>query len=128
MEKETVFTSKVPEPIGPYSQGVLAGGFLFSSGQIGIDADSGELVSPDVAAQARTVLKNIGEVLKAKGLTFRDVVKTTVYIVSMADFHKVNQVYEEFFPAQPPARTTVEVSSLPKGAKVEIDAIACRQA
>lgn len=128
MTKEIVLTDRAPRPIGPYSQGVLVGSFLFISGQIGIEPESAELVSPEVAVQTRKALENIGEILKARGLSFGDVVKTTVYITNMRHFPELNRAYAQFFSAQPPARSTVEVVSLPKGAKVEIEAVACKQA
>ncbi len=128
MDKEIVVTDTAPRPIGPYSQGVLAGSFLFISGQIGMEPENTDLVSPEVGVQTRKALENIGEILKARGLSFGDVVKTTVYITDMRDFPELNRVYAQFFSAQPPARSTVEVASLPKGAKVEIEAIACKQA
>lgn len=124
MEKEIVKTSAAPGAIGPYSQAVKAGGIVFLSGQIALDPKSGEMVPGDIQTQTRQVLSNIKAVLAGAGSTLERVVKTTVFLRSMDDFPKMNAVYGEFFPAAPPARSTVEVSRLPKGAAVEIEAIA----
>lgn len=123
MGSKEVKTSSAPAAIGPYSQAVIAGGFLFASGQIPIDPASGELVAGSSAEQARQVLKNLQAVVEAGGAQMRDVVKTTVYLTDLSDFAEVNEVYGEFFSEPYPARATVEVSSLPKGVAVEIDAI-----
>jgi len=128
MVKEIVLSDNAPRPIGPYCQGVLVGDFLFTSGQIGLDPDTGELVSPLVSEQTRKALDNLAQVLKARRLSLRDVVKTTVYLSDMKDFPELNRVYGEFFREQPPARTTVGVSSLPMNARVEIEAIALARA
>jgi 2-iminobutanoate/2-iminopropanoate deaminase len=124
VEKEIVKTSAAPGAIGPYSQAVKAGGIVFLSGQIALDPKSGEMVPGDIQTQTRQVLSNIKAVLAAAGSSLERVVKTTVFLKSMDDFPKMNAVYGEFFPATPPARSTVEVSRLPKGAAVEIEAIA----
>lgn len=124
MGKEELRTDGAPKAIGPYSQGVRAGGLLFLSGQIPLDPVTGEMVPGPVAGQARRVLENLRAVLEAAGGSMRDVVKTTVYLKDLSDFGEMNQVYGEFFEAPYPARATVEVSALPKGALVEIDAIA----
>jgi len=128
MVKEIVLSDNAPRPIGPYCQGVLVGDFLFTSGQIGLDPGTGELVSPLVSEQTRKALDNLAQVLKARRLSLRDVVKTTVYLSDMKDFPELNRVYGEFFREQPPARTTVGVSSLPMNARVEIEAIALARA
>jgi 2-iminobutanoate/2-iminopropanoate deaminase len=120
-----VQTSKAPSAIGPYSQGVKAGGFLFVSGQIPLVPESGELVTAGAPEQARQVLKNLRAIIEAGGASMADVVKTTVYLTSLSDFAGVNEVYAEFFSEPYPARATIEVSSLPKGVDVEIDAIVC---
>lgn len=119
-----VHTPEAPQPIGPYVQAVRAGGFLFLSGQVGIDPASGAMIAADVVAQARQVLRNLAAVLAAGGSGFDRVVKVTVYLADMADFPRVNQVYAESFGAAPPARATVAVKALPAGALVEMDAIA----
>ena len=124
MTKEIVATDKAPKAIGPYSQGVKAGGFLFCSGQIPLDPSTGELVVGDIAVQTERVMENIAEVLAAAGLLFGDVVKSTIFLADLADFAAVNEVYGRRFTEAPPARSTVEVKGLPKGAKVEIEVIA----
>jgi 2-iminobutanoate/2-iminopropanoate deaminase len=117
-------TDKAPAPIGPYSQAILAGNELFCSGQIAIDPASGELRGDDVASQTEQVLRNLGAVLQAAEMNYSNVVKTTIFLVDMNDFTAVNEVYAKYFDASKPARSTVAVSALPKGARVEIDAIA----
>ena len=126
MQRTVVSTPRAPAAIGPYSQAVRAGQFLFLSGQIPLDADTGELVGgADVGAQATQVMKNLGEVLAAAGAGFANVVKTTIFLVDLADFAPVNQVYGAAFDGlDPPARATVQVAALPRGALVEIEAIA----
>ncbi len=125
MAKEIVSTEVAPKPIGPYSQGVVAGGFLFTSGQVGTVPETGAFVSPSVSEQTRQALENIGAILKSRGLSLEDVVRVCVYLVDLTDFPEMNRVYESFFKVDPPVRTTVGVSSLPKAARVEIEAIAC---
>src|SRR6266511_5688735 len=122
--KKPIFTSEAPAAIGPYSQGIRTGRFLFCSGQIPLDPESGEIVSGDIATQTRRVLDNIGAVLKAEGLAFENIVKTTIFLTDLADFQTVNETYGSYFKQQPPARSTVQVSALPKGANVEIEVIA----
>ena len=117
-------TDDAPKAIGPYSQAVVEGGFLFASGQIPLDPATGELVSGDIAAQTAQVMKNLGAVLTAAGVSFDHVVRCTIYLVDLADFAAVNKVYGQAFRSAPPARATVQVAALPKGARVEIDAIA----
>ena len=124
MDKEIVKTIEAPAAIGPYSQAIKAGGMVFLSGQIPLDPKSGEMVAGDIQTQARQVLGNIKAVLSAAGSSLERVVKTTVFLTSMDDFPKINDVYGEFFSAAPPARSTVEVRRLPRGAAVEIEAIA----
>jgi len=124
MPKKQISSSQSPRPIGPYSQGIAAGGLLFVSGQIPLDPASGRLVEGDIEAQAEQALKNLVAVLAAARLTAQNVVKTTVYLVDLADFPKVNAVYGRYFASEPPARATVGVAALPAGARVEIDAIA----
>ncbi len=124
MEKTVVSTDKAPAAIGPYSQAVKGGGFLFCSGQIPLIPDTMELVTDGVEAQTKQVLKNLEAVLKAAGVGFQDIVKTTIFLADMGDFAAVNKIYAGCFDAAPPARATVEVSRLPKDVRVEIDAIA----
>lgn len=119
-----VTTARAPAAIGPYSQAVVAGGFLFLSGQIGLDPESGQLVGGGIAAEAEQVLRNLEAVLDAAGLTFAEVTRTTVYLVDLADFAAVNDAYARFIHAPHPARATVGVAALPRGARVEIDAVA----
>ena len=125
-QERTVHTPDAPAAIGPYSQAVRAGGFLFTAGQIGLDPRSGALVEGGVAGQARRVLENLGGVLAAAGLGFDDVVKTTVFLADMEEFGTVNEIYAEFFEEPYPARSTVEVARLPKDARVEIEIVAGR--
>ena len=124
MKREAVRTAGAPAAIGPYSQAVRAGGFLFCSGQIPLDPSSGKMVDGGIEEQTERVLKNLEAVLTAGGATFRSVVKTTVYLVDLGDFPAMNAVYGTFFPEDPPARATVQVVKLPAGARVEIDAVA----
>jgi reactive intermediate/imine deaminase len=124
MTKDAIATKDAPGAIGPYSQGVKAGEVLFLSGQIPLDPATGQLVQGDIAAQTKRVMENLRAVLAAGGSTFRDVVRTTIYLVDLANFAAVNEAYGAFFEAPFPARATVQVAALPKGAQVEIDAIA----
>ena len=124
MEKQVVNTDQAPAAIGPYSQAVKVGEMVFVSGQIPIDPATGDIVQGDIKAQTRQVLTNLNAVLTAAGSSLEKTVKTTVYITNMDEFSQVNEVYSEFFTDQPPARACVEVSRLPKGVAVEIDAIA----
>ncbi len=126
MPKHVIATDKAPAAIGPYSQAVALGDLVFSSGQIPLDPVSGQLVSGDIEAETHQVMKNLGAVLEAAGAGWDSVVKTTIYLLDMNDFARVNAVYATYFPAEPPARATVQVAGLPKGARVEIDAIARR--
>lgn len=118
-----VETSNAPQAIGPYSQAIIANGFMFLSGQIPLDPQTGQM-AVDITAQAKQVMENLLAVLNARGLTFSDVVKTTVYLTDLADFGRVNDIYGSYFQSDPPARATVQVAALPKGAKVEIEAVA----
>lgn len=117
-------TDQAPAAIGPYSQGIVAGGFLFTAGQIALDPVSGQIVSSDVAGQAERVLANLKAILSAAGCSWNDVVKTTVYLHDMADFPRVNEIYAQALGTARPARSTVQVSALPRGVLVEIDAVA----
>ncbi len=122
--KKPVQTDKAPKAIGPYSQGIIAGGLVFCSGQIPIDPASGDLVAGTIEEQTRLVLKNLGAVLEAAGSSYDNVVKATVFLQDMNDFAKMNGVYGEFFNSPYPARAAVQVARLPKDVKVEIEAIA----
>jgi len=122
--KKIVSTNEAPAAIGPYSQAVRSGRFLFCSGQIPLDPKSGQIVSGDITAQTRRVLDNIAAVLRAEGLSFENVVKTTIFLTDLNDFQTVNETYGSYFKQDPPARSTVQVSALPKDANVEIEIIA----
>jgi 2-iminobutanoate/2-iminopropanoate deaminase len=124
VEREIVKTGAAPAAIGPYSQAIRAGGMIFLSGQIPLDPKSGEMIAGDIQVQTRQVLTNLKAVLTAAGGSLERVVKTTVFLTNMDDFPKLNEVYGEFFSTAPPARSTVEVRRLPRGAAVEIEAIA----
>jgi 2-iminobutanoate/2-iminopropanoate deaminase len=127
MNRRPLHTDQAPKAIGPYSQAIEvkgAGRMVFLSGQVALDPASGELVSGDVVAQTERVIKNLEAVLAAAGMTFANVVRTTVFLADMADFTKMNEVYSKAFIQEPPARVTVAAAGLPKGARVEIDAIA----
>jgi 2-iminobutanoate/2-iminopropanoate deaminase len=123
-ERKVVSSAGAPAAIGPYSQAIAAGGLLYCSGQIPLDPATGQIVEGDVAVQTRRVMENLVAVLAAGGAKFGDVVKTTIFLADMADFAAVNQVYGEYVGSAPPARATVQVAALPRGARVEIDAIA----
>ncbi len=122
--REAVRTERAPAAIGPYSQAVKAAGMVWVSGQIPLDPATGALVQGGTEAQARRVLENLGAILEAAGTSFERVVRATIYLTDLDDFNVVNRVYAEFMPSPPPARATVQVSRLPRGARVEIDAIA----
>lgn len=128
MSKAAVRSQKAPQAIGPYSQAIKAGGFIFLSGQIPIDPATGTLIQGGVAVETRQVLRNLEAVLKDAGASLNDVVKTTVYLKDISKFTEMNNVYAEFFREPYPARATVEVRDLPKGAQVEIDAVAVAEA
>ena len=122
--RRVIRTERAPAAIGPYSQAIVAGGFLFASGQVALDPATGQLVPGDVGAQTERALRNLQGVLEKAGCSLGDVVRTTVYLRDMADFAAMNAVYARFFPGAPPARSTVAVAGLPRDARVEIDAIA----
>jgi 2-iminobutanoate/2-iminopropanoate deaminase len=126
MQRERVSTTDAPGAIGPYSQAIATGNFVFCSGQVPLEPASGALVEGDVRAQTRRVLENLSGVLNAAGSSLAQVVKTTVFLIAMSDFAAMNEVYAEFFPGDPPARSTIAIAELPKGARVEIEAIALR--
>lgn len=125
MSKKIIAGSKIPT-VGPYSPAVEAGGFVFCSGQIPIDPRTGGVVGPDIGKATRQVMDNLAMVLGAAGLTMKDVVKTTIYLINLDDFPAVNEIYGSFFDGSYPARATVQVAGLPKGALIEIDAVAVR--
>lgn len=122
--KKIIFAPKAPKPIGPYSQAVEINGFLFVSGQIPLDAQSGQIVSGSLGDQTRKVLENLKAILEAAGTDFSAVVKTTIFLQDLKFFDEINEVYAEYFKETKPARSTVQISGLPKGAGIEIDAIA----
>ncbi|HNP49994.1 MAG TPA: RidA family protein [Bacteroidia bacterium] len=124
--KKIIRTENAPAPIGPYNQAVEAGNMLFVSGQIAIDPSSGQLITINIIREANQVMLNIGEILKAAGLNFSHVVKTTIFLTDMNNFTHVNEVYGQFFTENFPARETVQVSRLPKDVNVEISVIAMR--
>ena len=122
--KKIVSTSDAPAAVGPYSQAIRSGNLLFCAGQIPLDPKTGQLVTGDIAAQTKRVLDNVAAVLRAENLSFQHVVKTTIFLIDMNDFQTVNEIYATFFRENPPARSTIAVAALPKGANVEIEAIA----
>lgn len=124
MAKEVISTQNAPGAVGPYSQAIKAGDFLFASGQIPINPEKGRIVASTVADQTEQSMKNVGAILEAAGLSFDDVVKTTVYIVNMEYFGAVNEVYGKYFQKTLPARSCVEISKLPKDALVEVEVVA----
>ncbi len=123
---DVVSTPAAPPAIGPYSQAIVAGPWIFTAGQIPLDPASGEMVAGGAADQARRVLENLGAVLEAAGAGLRDVVKATVYVTDLGQFAAINQVWGEYFTERPPARSTVQVAALPRGAMVEVDLVAYR--
>ncbi|MHB8178821.1 MAG: RidA family protein [Vulcanimicrobiaceae bacterium] len=122
--RKAIRSAQAPAPIGPYSQAIRADGLLFCSGQIPLDPQGEDLVGEDAGSQTAQVLRNLGAILRAAGLDFSDVVKTTIFLVDMADFAAVNTAYEAAFGTNRPARSTVACAALPRGARVEIEAIA----
>ena len=124
MPLKTINTDKAPSAIGPYSQGIITNGFLFTAGQIPLDPKAGKIVEGGIVEQTDRVMENLQEVLRAAGATWSDVVKTTVYLNDLSNFPTVNEVYGKWLGDARPARSTVQVTALPRGALVEIDAIA----
>ena len=122
--KSVIHTSSAPEAIGPYSQAILVNGFLYTSGQIALDPDSGALKMDNIHVECHQVMKNLKEVLAAAGMNFSNVVKTTIYLSNMSLYSDVNLIYAEYFDADPPAREAVQVAGLPKGVNVEISMVA----
>ena len=123
-EKKVVLTKDAPQPIGPYSQAIKAGGFVFASGQIALDPATGKLIEGDIKAQTERVLKNLTAVLAAAGSSMDRVVRTTVFLRNISDFPAMNEVYGQFFKNEPPSRSTVGVAALPRDALLEIDVVA----
>jgi len=123
MDLKRIRTGKAPEPIGPYEQAIVVGDLVFTSGQIGLDPSTGELIPGGVEAEARRAFESLSHILEASGSSARRVVKTTLYLRDLAAFGKVNDIYESFFGEAKPARTTVQVSGLPRGAAIEVDAV-----
>ncbi len=126
MPKNIINSANAPEPIGPYSQAIQVGNMLFMSGQVAIQRSSGNLITGNILDETRQVMANLQEVLKAAGMDFSHVVKSTIFLKDMNNFPKVNEVYGSYFPSQPPARETVEVSRLPRDVNVEISCIAVK--
>lgn len=124
MKREVVKTEKAPKAIGPYEQAVKLDGWVFTSGQIPLDPETGAMVEGGIGAQTRQVLQNLKAILEAAGTSMNRVVKATVYMTNLGDFQKMNEVYAEYFPQEKPVRSTVGVASLPRGAMVEIDLVA----
>lgn len=122
--KKIISTSEAPAAVGPYSQAIRVGSTIYCAGQIPLDPKSGQIVAGGVEEQTRRVLDNVTAVLKAEHLTFENIVKTTVFLIDLADFQTVNEIYGSYFKNAPPARSTVQVAALPKGARVEIEVIA----
>ncbi len=126
MEREQIATGAAPAALGPYSQGIAAAGLVFASGQIALDPATGQLIEGDIRDQTRRVLENLQAVLQAAGSSLDQVVKTTVFLAHLSDFAAMNEVYAGYFTSAPPARSTVPVVELPRGALIEIEAIALR--
>lgn len=124
MAKQIIKPAKAPAPVGPYNLAVRAGDLLFCAGQIPLDPATGQLVPGDIKLQTERVLENIRLVLEDAGLSFRNVVKSTVFMTNLADFAAMNEIYAKYFPAEAPARSTVQVAALPRGAAVEIEVLA----
>ncbi|MCR4404825.1 MAG: RidA family protein [Candidatus Acetothermia bacterium] len=127
MKRQPISTPKAPPTIGPYSQAIIADGFIFTSGQLPLDRD-GNLVEGDIRAQARQCLENIKAILEAAGAGMDDLVKVTVYVTDMNDFAAINEVYASYFPKEPPARSFVQVAALPRGVPIELEGIAMKKA
>lgn len=125
--KKVIATSEAPVAVGPYSQAVAVGNFLFCAGQIPLDPATGELVQGDVKTQTERVLQNVAAVLRANGMTFANVVKSTVFLTDLANFAQMNEVYSRYFAAPFPARSTIQVAGLPKGSQVEIEVVAAAE-
>ncbi|MBT1706732.1 RidA family protein [Fulvivirgaceae bacterium PWU5] len=126
MSKTVVYSAAAPAPIGPYSQAIQTGNMLFVSGQIAIQQSTGQMLTGNIEEETKQVMTNLDEILKAAGMDFTNIVKTSIFLKDMGNFPKVNAIYGEYFPSNPPARETVEVSRLPKDVNVEISCIAVK--
>jgi 2-iminobutanoate/2-iminopropanoate deaminase len=124
--KTVICTAEAPAALGPYSQGIAAGAFVFCSGQIPFDPATGQLIDGNIGDRTARVLKNLAAVLEAHGVGLGHVVKTVVFLTDLTDFNEMNVVYARFFPEQPPARSTIQVAALPKGANIEVEAVAIK--
>lgn len=124
MSKQVIQTNKAPQPIGPYNQAILVNGFLYISGQIALDVDSGELLNSNITEETHQVMKNVEAILTEAGLQFNNVIKISIFLRDIGRFGSVNDAYGQYFPEEKPTRETVEVSGLPKGANIEISCIA----
>ena len=124
--KKVISTTEAPAAIGPYSQAIEVNGFVFCSGQIPLSPDKNTAIPADISGQTTLAMQNVGAILKAAGLTYSNVVKTTIFLTDMSDFATVNEIYGKHFPENPPARSTVAVAGLPRGVKVEIECLATR--
>lgn len=124
LSKSTIHTNSAPKALGPYSQAIKAGEFIYTAGQVGLDPETGEIVSGGIEAETRQTLTNIKNILEAAGSDLDHVIKTSVYLREIQDFAAMNAVYATFFPTNPPARTTVQVAALPRGVAIEIDTVA----
>lgn len=122
--KVKIETPNAPRAIGPYSQAIKANGLVFVSGQLALDPETGQMSALDIVAQTKRVMRNLEAILNAEGLGFEDIVKTTIFLTDLGDFGRVNEAYAAHFESDPPARSTVQVAALPKGAKIEIEAVA----
>jgi 2-iminobutanoate/2-iminopropanoate deaminase len=127
MEKKFIKTQSAPQPIGPYSQGIRAGNFLFVSGQGPIDPKTGKMTEADIEKQTRQTLQNVKAIVEESGLSLNDVVKVSIFLKNSSDFQKMNEIYRTFFQQNPPTRTTVQANFVSPGMLIEIDAIACRE-
>lgn len=123
-KKTRIFTKKAPKPVGPYSQAIRAGDFLFIAGQVPVNPETGEFITDSITVQTQQCMENIKAILNAAGSSLADVVRTTIYLTNMQDFGTVNDAYSNYFDLDPPARTTIGVAALPKGVAIEIDVIA----
>lgn len=124
MRKIPISTDKAPAAVGPYEQAIKVGNFIFTSGQIPLDPSTNKLVEGDIAIQTKRVMENLKSVLEASGTSFKNVIKTTIFLADLKNFEQVNKIYGEYFPDGKPARSTVQVSALPKGAGIEIEMVA----
>ncbi len=127
MTSQSIYTDSAPKAIGPYSQAIVAGNLVFTSGQIPLDPKTQQMIEGDIRAQTERVMENLAAVLQAAGVTFADVVKATIFVADLGDFAAVNEIYGKRFPTNPPARSTVQVAALPKGARLEIDLVAIKR-